>query len=113
MEKVDYLNEAEEIELTKFADNKLMFSAVKKVLLAGIYYNGTLIQGKAPIDPTKNFALTTAAVAQMDSSITDETIGRNLRASSVGINLVNFGFEKCEAYKTGAKREEKTPISGR
>lgn len=85
------LNDIEKAELEKFAANPTMVETVKKVLLAGIYFNGTLRPGEAA-DATRNFAL--GLVFNRDAAYTDEALGADLRASAAGIRVVEQGFDQ-------------------
>lgn len=105
---MDYLSDIEKAELNKFATNKVMFEAVKKVLLAGIYQNGVLKAGEKA-EPLKNFALGLA----FKPGISNEMLGADLRACAEGINTVELGFKKiCEIsvpVKSPIQRKEVNP----
>lgn len=92
-----YLNEIEKAEAQRFCENKTMMETVRKVLLMGIYYNGTLRPGE-PADPLRNFALTMAD-RELLKEYTDEELGRNLRAKRIAIDLVELGFKELEKLK--------------
>ena len=77
-----FLNANEKTQLGKLAENKALLSALRKVLLFDIYYNGTLKEGEAP-DPARNFAL--GMVATYGHQLSDEFLGRSLRAQWEGI----------------------------
>jgi len=83
---MDYLNEIEKAEVQKFIDNPTLYQAVKKVLLAEVYYNGTLHPGEVPVT-TKNFALGKA----FDSKANNEEIGQHFRGVVDAISLLENG----------------------
>lgn len=98
------LNPVEQAEVQKFVENQTMFEAVKKILLAGIYFNGTLRAGE-PADPTRNFTLSLVARSAQNGEqfFTNEQLGQDLRACSEGIRLVESGLKSLENYKTPPK----------
>jgi len=95
-----YLNEVEEKEIMKFVSNKVLFEAVKKVLMEMVYTQGTLKEGE-PIDPDMNYAFGLAARRRMSgfTHLTNEQIGADLCAVWEGTNLVGLGFEELEKFK--------------
>lgn len=98
-----FLSEVEQEALVQFNANPLMFHAVKKVLLAGLYQHGTLKEGEKP-DFLRNATL--AFVANQEGK-SNEDIGADLRAYWQGLNSIESGFGTIETYK------EVTPPSGR
>lgn len=92
MDKI--LNDIERDALASFMAQPTMVEAVKKVLLAGVYFNGTLRQGE-PADPLTNFALSTA----FRTGASNEDIGADIRAAAEGIRAVESGFSSLEEYK--------------
>lgn len=102
------LNEIEKNELAKFADNQTMMGAVKKVLLRGVYVDGTLRKGETP-EPLKNFLLSIVSKA-MDTD-DDKKIANALRAASMGIQVVEYTFEELKKFKKveALKGELKNP----
>ncbi len=100
---MNILNEQELIEVRKFLENEVQMEAVRKVLLGGIYYNGTLKPGEAS-DPSRNFAL--SLVAQRGQA-SNEELGQDLRACSQGIILLETAFQKLLTYKEKEEPKEK------
>ena len=106
------LNDVEKVEVEKFANNTAMMEAVKKVLLTGIYFNGTL-RKEENADPTQNFALSLAFLSgnkdpvtqQLHPVYSDEELGQDLRAGSEGIRMVERGFTNLSAYASIEKKE--------
>jgi hypothetical protein len=102
----DYLSDEEMALIDQFVKNNKMCEAVRKVLLAGIYYNGTLEKGQRAI-PTKNFAL--GLYFSTKGDISNEMIGQDLRACAEGITVVENAFNKLigmaikEKEETGAE----------
>jgi len=101
MEKIkEYLNEAEHIEIRKFVENKILFEAVKKVLMEIVYTQGVLRKGK-PAKPDTNYAFALAARKKISgfTHLTNEQIGADLCAVWEGTNLVGMGFQELEKFR--------------
>ena len=95
-----YLNDLERIQLQKFVDDEAMSSVVKKVLLGGIYQNGTLKKGA---DPKSEINCAFSYLNYADGrgvEVSNELVGANIRALLAGIKAVKFAFEAIEDYKT-------------
>ena len=89
------LSDQEKDAIAAFTQNEVLVEAVKKVLLVGIYGNGTLKKGEAA-DPLRNFAF--GAVFNRPD-ISNEHIGEELRAAMSGINTLETAFQNLLAYK--------------
>jgi len=96
-----FLNETEKELLSLFYENEIMREAVKKVLLAGIYQNGTLKPGE-PAKPVYNAAF--SLVANRDAN--NEQIGADLRAMWEGVRVVENAFNSLSEYKKEAPKPE-------
>lgn len=91
-----FLSQAEKDLLRSFADNTQLLEAVKKVVLADVYYKGTL-RATIPADPTRNAAL---AFAFSDKTPTNEQLGQDIRAFGEAVRLVEGGFSRVDKFKT-------------
>jgi hypothetical protein len=104
MKTQDYLDsildDAEKAQLEYFMENEVMREAVKKVLLVGIYGNGTLQKGKRA-DPLRNFAL---GLASNQGELPNEILGQQLRAAWEGINSLELAFSTLAKYKSTPER---------
>lgn len=89
------LNDIEKDAVTTFVNNPTMLGAVRKVLLAGIYHNGTLVGGAVP-EPARNFAL---SLAFNNPEATNEALGADLRANAKAIILLQVALGQLEKYK--------------
>lgn len=87
------MTELEKDSLMQFSKNPIMVEAVRKVLLAGLYSNGTLRAG-ALAEPTRNMAFSLVANPQTEYS--NEQLGADLRALWAGINAVEGGFNEIK-----------------
>ena len=85
----DYLDENETSLIIAFKSNKAMFEAVKKVLLATVYHQGTVLPGSTPTP--YNFAFNI-----INETKSDKQIGQELRASVAALGYIKSGFERLE-----------------
>ena len=84
----EFLNDNEKAAVQYFHENEVMREAVKKVLLAAVYSNGTLKPG-APATPLTNSAIT---FVHTNPGATDEQVGANLRSFYKGVMFIEEGF---------------------
>ena len=85
------------VEISKIellAQDEVMLQALKKVLLFGVYYNGTMKKGEAP-NSLMNFALR----IDEHNILTDAQVGAILRAKTEGVATVEGGFNVIESFK--------------
>jgi len=87
------MSELEKDAIMLFSRNPIMVEAVRKVLLAGLYSNGTMRAG-IPSEPTRNMAF--SLVANTNAEYSNEQIGADLRALWAGINAVEAGFNEIK-----------------
>lgn len=107
---MEILNDLEKAKIATFVDDKVMLEAVRKVLLAGLFNNGTMKPGEN-FEPTKNFAL--SLVYQAQGTLDDATIGAQLRADAEAIRIVENGFKKlAELAVKPAPEKAKKPNPG-
>lgn len=89
---MDYLNDLEIEKVAAFYKDEVMREAVRKVLLAGIYYNGTLVPGVAA-NPAQNFVLQYAFLVEMQNvPVSDAELGSDVRAEVKAIRKVEQAF---------------------
>ena len=88
------LDEQEQTYIQQFYENDVMREAVKKILLAFIYYHGVLKQGKEA-DPTRNYLLALTNRRELS----DEQLGRETRATAEGIAALEAGFSALALYR--------------
>jgi hypothetical protein len=92
--KTEYLSDVERELVVSFNENPQMKEAVKKVLLAGLYENGTLRAGQ-PANFKQNVAL---GLVSHRGDYTNEQIGADLRAVFEGGAIVENAFEKISTF---------------
>lgn len=103
MAKDFYLSNQEVEELKKFNEMPLLKEAIKKVLLAGIYYNGTLLADQ-PAESGRNFCFGLVSNAELSNEI----IGANLKICYEAIRIVEMAFKHLgEEYKNEEKPKGK------
>lgn len=101
----EILNDEEVALISQFIGNGKMVEAVKKVLLASLYDNGTLKPG-VPANPLKNWALG-AFFGQDTDKIDDKLLGQAIRASAMGIQMLESGLNKLAELANPVKKEKK------
>lgn len=89
-----FISDIERQKLEVFNADPIMKEAVKKILLKGIYENGTLRAG-IQTEPLKNFALSLA----FTPGVSNEELGSDLRARAAGIAALESAFTKIGEYK--------------
>lgn len=100
-----FLTDSERASLQRFADDEIMHTAVQKVILAGIYYNGTLEAGKKP-DPLRNFALT----GLFNQEYTDEVLGQKTRARVEAIRTLELAYQELLGFKTAQQASKEKQV---
>lgn len=98
------LSDLEKKKVQQFYDDDVMREAVKKVLLVGIYDNGSLKKGQHA-DPRRNFIL---SLANPEESLPDDILGQRVRAAWEGVNALESGFSVLADFK-----EPVTPKDGK
>lgn len=94
-----YLSDIEKDKIINFNNDEVLVNAVRKVLLAVIYDNGTLRKDLAP-DPTKNGALGLAFLAISGRGVvTNEDLGSDLRGLAQGVSLLENGLNALKTIK--------------
>jgi len=91
---MDYLSSIEKAKIENFYKDEVLREAIRKVLLAGVYYNGVLRAGEKA-EPLKNAALSRA----YSSDLTNEELGADVRALAQGIQAIEMAFKKMAEIK--------------
>ena len=94
------LTENEKQKLIALNKDEVSKSALKKLFLVELYYNGTL-SDEAPANLLTNFTLS-LAVPSADS---DEVVGKKLRARWEGINALQTGLDLLARFLPEKKEE--------
>lgn len=93
------LTDLEVAKITQFIGDEHMVEAVRKVMLAAIYSNGTLRQD-APANPMTNAALMMAMrTIRGEGVMSDAELGQDLRGLAQGVMLLEAGFSRLNKIK--------------
>jgi hypothetical protein len=103
------LSKAEIVLIESFCDNKPMFDAVKKGLLAGIYSHGVIKAGYEH-DPLQNGALSLAALATTNP-IPDEQLGQHIRGIWAGLNALENAVKELQKIKSDKGEVVESPYN--
>lgn len=99
MDSTDILNEIEKDKIIAFTEDKIMFEAVRKHLLSGLYNTGVIQPGK-PADARTNWAFQLVWDRSPQSMPrSNEELGADLRAMTRGIQLVEGAWEELTKFK--------------
>lgn len=107
----DFLTELEISKVEAFCADDVMFEAVKKVLLQGIYSQGVIQKGYKH-DPLQNAAFNLASLA-VQNPIPDAELGANIRGMWSGVNYLHNAMTDLEKIKSDLQSpyvEENTAI---
>ena len=106
------LTDQEIAKIEQFTTDAVMYEAVRKVLLSGIYSHGTIQKGFVH-DPLKNGAFSLVSLAPRNP-IPNEILGEQLRAQWAGVNALENALTELKAIKSGGVvspyKEENTAI---
>lgn len=106
----DYLTELEITKIEQFCGDEEMFEAVRKVMLAGVYYSGALKKGEK-LEP-KNQAFDMIAKAyQTGKAVSNEELGEELRGLFSGVDIVEQGFGNLKTIKSEEKKAVDSPYN--
>lgn len=96
----EIINHDEELELKKLANNPILLSGIKKILLNNLYYQGVLDKSVNP-EPRRNFIcqLLYNEDMSMDYNIDDDRLGQKTRAVVEAIRLIEQGYKEIENFK--------------
>lgn len=93
------LTDLEKSKVFQFMQDENMVEAVRKVMLAAMYSNGTLRQ-EANSSPLTNSAFALVALATSgQGTISNEELGEDLRGLFHGVQLMERGFKRLSEIK--------------
>lgn len=96
---MEYLSQLEKDKIMNFNQDEALVEAVRKVLLASIYQNGTLRED-FKTEPTKNAALGLAFLAISGrGTVSNEDLGADLRGLAQGVSLLENGLKELSKIK--------------
>lgn len=97
-----FLNDREKELVSNFCTNKEMLNAVKKVLLAVIYHQGTAKKDEEVTEMNWAFSILNGNVIK-----SDEQVGQEVRASITALGYLNSGFQRLSEYTTKLPEKKK------
>jgi len=102
----EYLTDLEVAKVEAFCTDEVMYEAVKKVLLQGIYSHGVISKGHKH-DPLQNAAFNLASLS-VQNPIPDAELGANIRGMWAGVNYLKNGFDTLDRIKSNNDSQETT-----
>lgn len=105
----DYLTDLEIAKIESFCKDEDMYEAVRKVMLAQVYYAGTLHKGKKLEPRNQAFDLLARATAE-GKEISNEKLGEELRGLFFGVDTVEQGFARLKTIK-GEEKDVESPYN--
>lgn len=105
MDKYYFLNDLEKELIEAFFKNETQREAVKKVLLMGIYNNGTMKAG-IKHNPQLNWALS-LAWKENGERVDPLVVGESLQIVAEGIKSVELAFQELSKFNKPAPIAEK------
>lgn len=106
----DYLTDLEIEKIEAFCTDETMCEAVRKVLLANVYYSGALKRGEK-LEPKNQAFNLISQTYSMGNSISNEKIGEEIRALYEGVNSVEQAFAQLKTLKSKQKDVVETPYN--
>ena len=104
----EYLTELEVEKIEQFCKDDVMYEAVRKIILQGIYSQGVIEKGLKH-DPLKNAAFNLASLS-VSNPIPDAELGANIRGMWAGVNYLKNAFDSLESIRS-KKSEVETPYN--
>jgi len=98
MATLKYLSDIEVDKIESFCKDTILYEAVKKVLLAGIYHNGVAKPEEAFEYKNPAFNFISNAYAG-EKAVSDAEIGANLRGLFEGVHLAASVFDQLKTIK--------------
>jgi len=98
---MDIINDKEELELEKAAENTVLLSALKKIFLSDIYCSGNLSKEPMEEQYKQNFAYSLSFDPRtgQEYARTNEDLGKALRAVNEALRIINLSFQKIDKHK--------------
>lgn len=104
------LNDNEIVKIETFCADEVLFNAIKKVLLAGLYFHGTpeagLPAGKEIINGAYSLVANSTTYP-----IDDALVGQTLKAQWAGLNTLKNAFDNLREIKSKAKESVESPYN--
>jgi len=105
----EYLTETEIAKIEQFCSDEAMYEAVRKVMLAVVYYSGALKNGQK-LEPRNQAFNMLAKAYQEGKQVSNDELGADLRGLFAGVDVVEQGFGNLKTIKKEDKPIE-TPFN--
>jgi len=105
----DYLTDLEIEKIEAFCTDEAMLEAVRKVLLAGVYYSGALKKGEKLEPKNQAFDLISKSYTS-GTELSDQLLGQGIRGLFEGVNMVEQAFGHLKTIKK-PKANVETPYN--
>lgn len=105
----EYLTDLEIDKIEAFCGDENMLEAVRKVLLAHVYYSGALKKGEKLNPKNQAFNLISQAY-QNGTEVSNEILGQEVRGLFEGVNMVEQAFGHLKQIKK-VKTSIETPYN--
>ena len=105
----EFLTDVEITKIETMCSDEVLFEAVRKVMLAGIYTHGTLPKGEFP-NPLVNGALQLVSVSS-NNPMTDEVLGQHIRGVWEGLNALENAMNRLKEIKANKPDAVESPYN--
>lgn len=105
----EYLTDIEIDKIEQFCKDETLYEAVRKVMLAQVFYAGALKKGQKFEPRNQAFDVIDKAY-RAGTPIDNESLGADLRALYSGVDMVEQGFGNLKTIKKETKEIE-TPYN--
>ena len=105
----EVLTDVEKTKIENFCKDEELLSAVRKVLLGGIYTQGTIQKG-VEIDPMVNGAFSLASYS-ISNPIPDAELGSHIKAMWAGVNYLKNALDVLHLIKVEKVEEVVSPYN--
>ena len=111
----EIFNDSELAELEKLNENPNLLSALKKILLADVYINGTLDKTEMENSYLRNFAFSLQFNPKTGDEYnrSDAELGSALRACNEALRMISVAFQKISKYKKTVNIDVSKPAKHR
>jgi len=106
----NYLTDLEIEKIEAFCSDEAMFEAVRKVMLAQLYYMGALKKGEK-LEPRNQAFNLLATAYQAGNQVTNEILGQELRAQYEAVNGIEQAFGHLKVIKKPKEGAIESPFN--
>lgn len=103
------LTDLEKEKIEGFCKDEVLSGAIRKVILQGIYVQGTIQKG-FEVDPLVNGAFSLASLS-VQNPIPNEQLGEHIKAMWMGVNYVKNAFDSLVTIKKTVTEPVESPYN--